>query len=161
MATPSVATCGRKTRRMSRGLFPFSKEPGVAFLIGRFCVVSDRGMIRHAMLAWLDKEQIPYILGARMGRVRKIKEKVLSANGNCRKVLPESTSSTDSSLFEDERFDGKWFLRTNTDFTPGQAALTYKEFWPVGTCLPGHKNPSWMHGRSFSGAMRPPGAISS
>jgi len=70
------------------------------------------------MPAWLDS-------------VRKIKEKVLSANGNCRKVLPESTSSTDSSLFEDERFDGKWFLRTNTDFTPGQAALTYKDFWQV------------------------------
>lgn len=29
------------------------------------------------------------------------------------------------------RFDGKWVLRTNTDFTPQKVALKYKELWQV------------------------------
>lgn len=32
---------------------------------------------------------------------------------------------------EEARYDGKWVLRTNTDLSPKQAALKYKELWQV------------------------------
>ncbi len=185
-----------------KSLIPVVERIRSRFPIGRFCVVSDRGMISDATLAWLDKEHIPYILGARMRRVKEIKEKVLSADGNYREVFPEGASSKDPSplkvkevvlenrryivclndrqasrdaadrqaitealqeklqhdpkslvgnkgfrkylrldqdavslneekVQEEERFDGKWVLRTNTDLTAEQVALKYKELWQV------------------------------
>lgn len=185
-----------------KSLIPVVERIRSRFPIGRFCVVSDRGMISDATLAWLDKERIPYILGARMRRVKEIKEKVLSADGNYREVFPEGTSSKDPSplkvkevvldsrryivclndrqarkdvadrrsitealqeklqhdpkslvgnkgfrkylkldqdavslndekILEEERFDGKWVLRTNTDLMAEQVALKYKELWQV------------------------------
>ncbi len=32
---------------------------------------------------------------------------------------------------EEERFDGKWVLKTNTSLSPEQVALKYKELWQV------------------------------
>lgn len=185
-----------------KSLIPVVERIRSRFPIGRFCVVSDRGMISDATLTWLDKEHIPYILGARMRRVKEIKEKVLSVDGNYREIFPEGASSKDPSplkvkevvldnrryivclndrqarkdaadrrsitealqekllrdpkslvgnkgyrkylkldhdavslneekIQEEERFDGKWVLRTNTDLTAEQVALKYKELWQV------------------------------
>jgi transposase len=185
-----------------KSLIPVVERIRSRFPIGRFCVVSDRGMISDATLTWLDKERIPYILGARMRRIKEIKEKVLSVEGNYREIFPEGASSKDPSplkvkevvldnrryivclndrqarkdvadrrsitealqeklqhdpkslvgnkgyrkylkldhdavslneekIHEEERFDGKWVLRTNTDLTAEQVALKYKELWQV------------------------------
>ena len=185
-----------------KSLIPVIKRIRSRFKIGQFCIVSDRGMISDQTLAYLEKEQIPYILGARMRRVREIKEEVLSRAGRYREVYPEGVNSKDPSplkvkevqidnrryivclnerqarkdaadrqailealeekiktnpkslvgnkgyrkylsldretvsinrqkLLDEERFDGKWVLKTNTPLTPEQAALKYKELWQV------------------------------
>jgi len=185
-----------------KSLIPVVERIRSRFPIGRFCVVADRGMISDATLTWLDNEHIPYILGARMRRVKEIKEKVLSADVNFREVFPESSSSkapsplkvkevaldnrryivclndrqarkdaadrraitealqeklqhdpkslvgnkgfrkylkldhdavslNEEKIQAEERFDGKWVLRTNIDLATEQVALKYKELWQV------------------------------
>ena len=183
-------------------LIPVIKRIKGRFNIGRFCIVSDRGMISQDTLIYLEKEKIPYILGARMRRVKEIKKEVLSRAGRYREVYPEGVSSKDPSplkvkevmvdgrryilclnerqarkeavdrqamldalrekirtnpkslvgnkgfrkylsldretlainpkkIAEEQRYDGKWVLRTNTEFSPEQTALKYKELWQV------------------------------
>jgi len=34
-------------------------------------------------------------------------------------------------IVEEQRYDGKWVLRTNTEFSPERTALKYKELWQV------------------------------
>jgi transposase len=185
-----------------KSLIPVIERIRSRFRIGRFCIVSDRGMISESTMAFLEKENIPYILGARMRRVKEIKEEVLSRAGRYREVYPEGVNSKDPSplkvkevlidnrryvvclnekqarkdaadrqailesleekiktnpkslvsnkgyrkylsmdrdtvsinpqkLREEERFDGKWVLKTNTTLTPEQVALKYKELWQV------------------------------
>lgn len=185
-----------------KSLIPIIERIRNRFRIGRFCIVSDRGMISDQTMAYLEKENIPYILGARMRRVKEIKEEVLSRAGRYREVYPEGVNSKDPSplkvkevmidnrrylvclnerqarkdaadrqailealeakiktnpkslvgnkgyrkyltldrdtvsinpqkLREEERFDGKWVLRTNTTLTSEQVALKYKELWQV------------------------------
>jgi len=62
------------------------------FPVGQFCVVADRGMISSETLRELEQREIPYILGARM---RKVKE-VLSRGGRYREVC-EGKSPPDPS----------------------------------------------------------------
>jgi transposase len=185
-----------------KSLIPVIERIRNRFRIGRFCIVSDRGMISDQTMAYLEKENIPYILGARMRRVKEIKEEVLARAGRYREVYPEGVNSKDPSplkvkevmidnrrylvclnerqarkdaadrqailealeakiktnpkslvgnkgyrkylsldrdavsinpqkLREEERFDGKWVLRTNTTLTSEQVALKYKELWQV------------------------------
>jgi len=185
-----------------RSLVPVIARIRSRFAIGRFCIVSDRGMISEATMAWLEKEKIRYILGARMRRVREINEDVLSRAGRYREVYPEGGSPKEPSplkvkevmieqrryivclnerqarkdaadrqailealqekirsnpkslvgnkgyrkylsinrdsvsidrkkILEEERFDGKWVLKTNTGLGAQQVALKYKELWQV------------------------------
>ena len=65
------------------------------FGIGQFCVVADRGMISEETIAELDGRKIPYILGARMRKVKQIREEVLSRGGRYREVYPEGVRSKD------------------------------------------------------------------
>ena len=65
--------------------------------MGQFCVVADRGMISSETLKELDQRKVPYILGARMRRVKEIREEVLSRGGRFREVRPEGESSQDPS----------------------------------------------------------------
>lgn len=67
------------------------------FHIGGFCIVADRGMISDETLKGLNGRDIPYILGARMRKVKGIKEDVLSRQGSYRDVYPEGKSSKDPS----------------------------------------------------------------
>lgn len=169
--------------------------------IGKVCIVSDRGMISHEVVEWLESEKWPYIIGARMRSQKEVKEEVLSRGGRYRAVDSKATKSLPSTLkvkevwvenrryvvcvnenqakkdaadreliikalesqinqgakslignkgfrkylknpeekFEidyakinsEARYDGKWVLRTNTDFDVGEVALKYKELWMV------------------------------
>ena len=172
------------------------------FHIGRFCVVADRGMISGETMTQLDRRKISYILGARMRRVKEIREEVLSRAGRYTEVHPERLSSKDPAPLKvkevwvdehryivclnvkqarkealdrqvivealqeqlkknpkslignkgyrkylkldrdhlrldqekidgEERFDGKWVLKTNTSLSPEQTALKYKQLWQV------------------------------
>lgn len=185
-----------------KSLIPVIERIRRRFQIKQFCIISDRGMISKETLAHLEKENIPYILGARMRMVKEIKEEVLSSAGRYREVYPEGISSKDPSplkvkevnvddrryivclnerqvrkdaadrqaiidalqekiksnpkslvgnkgyrkylsldrdtvsinqqkISDEERFDGKWVLKTNTNMTPEQVALKYKELWQV------------------------------
>lgn len=172
------------------------------FHMGRFCMVADRGMISEETMNELDQREIPYILGARMRKVKQIREEVLSRPGRYSEVCPEGSSLKDPAPLKvkevwvdkhryilclnvkqarkealdrqvivdvlkeqlkrnpkalignkgyrkylkldrdhlrldqdkidgEERFDGKWVLKTNTSLSPEQVALKYKELWQV------------------------------
>lgn len=60
------------------------------FGIGVFCIVADRGMISAATLEKLDGDQMPYILGTRMRRVKTINSDILTRGGRYMEVYPES-----------------------------------------------------------------------
>lgn len=94
-----------------KSLIPVVERIRSRFHIGTFCIVSDRGMISEKTMAYLEKEHIPYILGARMRKVKEIKEEVLSRAGRYREVYPEGVSSKDPSplkvkevLVDDRRY---------------------------------------------------------
>lgn len=70
-------------------LIPVVDKVRRRFGIGSFCIVADRGMISAETTAELDKRRIPYILGARMRRVKDINIDVLSRAGRYTEVYPE------------------------------------------------------------------------
>jgi transposase len=159
-------------------------------------------MISEETMNELDQRKIPYILGARMRKVKEIREEVLPRGGRYREVHSEGRSSKDPAPLKvkevwvdehryivclnvkqarkealdrevivealkehlkknpkalignkgyrkylkldrdhlrldqekidgEERFDGKWVLKTNTSLSPEQTALKYKELWQV------------------------------
>ncbi len=55
-----------------KSLIPVMERLRGRFAIGTFCIVSDRGMVSEETLNYLEKEQIRYILGARMRRVKEV-----------------------------------------------------------------------------------------
>jgi len=67
------------------------------FDTGQFCIVADRGMMSDKTVKALEKKQIPYILGARMRKVKRIKDDLLSHPGRYREVRAEGQRSTDPS----------------------------------------------------------------
>ncbi len=67
------------------------------FGVGEFCIVADRGMISAETIAELDERRIPYILGARMRRVKAINIDVLSRAGRYTEVYPEGVKKKDPS----------------------------------------------------------------
>ena len=80
-----------------KSLIPVIERTRMRFRIKRFCIVADRGMISEETLTYLEQEKIPYILGARLRRVKEIREQVLSRPGAYREVYPESRFSKDPS----------------------------------------------------------------
>jgi transposase len=71
-------------------LIPEVKRLRERFGIGKFCIVADRGMISANTLDKLDEDQMPYILGARMRRVKQISTEILTRSGRYKEVYPES-----------------------------------------------------------------------
>lgn len=185
-------------------LLPVVDRLQARFPIGRVCIVADRGMISAKTLETLEAPDnpIPYILGARMRKVKEIRDRVLSHPGRYREVRPEGIDAKDPAALKvkqvvlkdrryivclnpgqarkeardrdkivmaldaqlkkgakslvgnkgfrkyltiekdsaridtakiksEARFDGKWVLTTNTDLSPSQVALKYKELWQV------------------------------
>ena len=82
-----------------KSLLPIVERLQRRFGIDRFCIVADRGMISAETIAALEKPEcgIPYILGARMRRVKEVSDEVLARAGRYHEVHPEATSSKDPS----------------------------------------------------------------
>ncbi len=82
-----------------KSLLPIVARLQRRFGIDRFCIVADRGMISAETIAALEKPEcgIPYILGARMRRVKEVSDEVLARAGRYHEVHPEGTSSKDPS----------------------------------------------------------------
>lgn len=75
-----------------KSLLPVVEKLRSRFGIERFCIVADRGMISADTIVALEAPdcRIPYILGARMRRVKEVSDKVLSRAGRYREVHPEA-----------------------------------------------------------------------
>jgi transposase len=63
-------------------------------------------------------------------------DKALVGNKGYRKYLKQEAKGAAFSIDEEkmkaeERFDGKWVLRTNTTYSPEQVAFQYKQLWMV------------------------------
>ncbi len=78
-------------------LLPVVDKVRQRFGIGGFCIVADRGMISADTTAGLDERRIPYILGARMRRVKDIATNVLPRAEQYTDVYPEGMSQNDPS----------------------------------------------------------------
>jgi transposase len=80
-------------------LLPVVEELKKRFSIRGFCIVADRGMISAETIKTLesDDNQMLYILGARMRKEKKIREKVLSWPGRYSEVREEGKCSKDPS----------------------------------------------------------------
>jgi transposase len=80
-----------------KSLIPIIDRTRKRFGIRRFCVVADRGMISATTMEALEDPQrdIPYILGARMRKVKEIKQEVVSRAGRYQEVYPEPKRSKD------------------------------------------------------------------
>ena len=70
-------------------LIPVVDRMRVRFGITGFCVVADRGMISAKTMEKLEKRKISYILGARMRKVKIIRNEVLSRPGRFEEVRVE------------------------------------------------------------------------
>ena len=78
-----------------KSLLPVVERLRKRFGIRRFCIVADRGMISADTIATLETPDcnIPFILGARMRRVKEVSEEVLSRGGLYHEVHPEGANS--------------------------------------------------------------------
>jgi hypothetical protein len=74
-----------------KSLLPVVEKLRSRFGIDRFCIVADRGMISADTIKALEQPdcRIPYILGARMRRVKEVSDEVLARAGRYREVHPE------------------------------------------------------------------------
>jgi transposase len=74
-------------------LLPIVDRLKTRFAIARICIVADRGMISKDTLEQLESQDSPiaYILGARMRKVKQIRDRVLSQPGRYRQVYPETS----------------------------------------------------------------------
>jgi Transposase DDE domain len=80
-------------------LVPVVKRMKKRFGVERACVVADRGMISQETLAWMEnpEDPTPYILGARMRRVKEIDIEVLGRAGRYQVVHPQRSHAQDPS----------------------------------------------------------------
>ena len=74
-------------------LLPVATRLRQRFGIQQFCIVADRGMISSDTVAKLEEQNIPYILGVRMRRVRDVRKEVLSRPGRFSEVYPEGVAA--------------------------------------------------------------------
>jgi transposase len=74
-------------------LLPIVERLKKRFKIGRVCIVADRGMISSQTIAQLESPNnpVPYILGARMRKVKQIRDRVLSHPGRYKEVWPSNS----------------------------------------------------------------------
>lgn len=74
-------------------LLPVVERLKKRFKIRQVCIVADRGMISAKTIEQLEapENQVPYILGTRMRKVKKVRERVLSHPGRYKAVWPENS----------------------------------------------------------------------
>ncbi len=78
-------------------LIPVIDRVKERFGIGNVCIVADRGMISGDTIEKLGQRNIRYILGARLRRVKEIRDQVLSRGGRYREVRGAREQSKDPS----------------------------------------------------------------
>ena len=80
-------------------LIPIALALRRRFQIGRFCIVSDRGMVSAATLTQLEQSTppIPYIVGTRMRKVKEIRNEVLGRGGRYKTVYCQGSSGKEKS----------------------------------------------------------------
>lgn len=78
-------------------LIPIVDRLRSRFAISSVCVVADRGMISQATIEKLKERSIHFILGARLRKVREIRQKVLSHPGRYHAVNGPRKQSKDPS----------------------------------------------------------------
>jgi len=81
-------------------VIPVVKRLTGRFGAGRFCIVADRGMIAKATIRELEKEQLSYILGVRMRRLKMVRTNVLADTSEYQEVYPEAPHSKAPSPLE-------------------------------------------------------------
>ena len=67
------------------------------FNIKRFCIVADRGMISAGNLEYLERNEIPYIVGTRMRKDKEVQKQVLTCGGRYQEVHPMGSKAKDPS----------------------------------------------------------------
>jgi transposase len=85
------------------------------FRIGRVCIVADRGMISKKTISSLEEQQhegIHYILGARLRRVKEIRDLVLARPGRYQVVRGARKCQSDPSPLKvkEVKVDGKRYI---------------------------------------------------
>jgi len=97
-----------------KSLLPVVDRIRQRFSIGRFCIVADRGMISAETIKTLESPDcnIPYILGARMRRVKEVHEQVLARAGRYREVYPEGVKAKDPAPLQvkEVRVEGRRYI---------------------------------------------------
>lgn len=70
----------------AKALLPVVDEARKKFGLSKVCFVADRGMVSNTVIESLEEQNVGYILGVRMRRVKEVGEKVLSHPGRYRVV---------------------------------------------------------------------------
>jgi transposase len=80
-----------------KSLIPIVDRIRKRFSIERFCIVADRGMISQETMERLEApdRDLQYILGARLRKVKEIRDEVLSRAGRYQEVLREGADVKD------------------------------------------------------------------
>ncbi|MDY6973384.1 MAG: hypothetical protein SV775_13810 [Thermodesulfobacteriota bacterium] len=81
-------------------LIPLIERVRSRFYAGRFYIIADPGTISADNVKELEQRDIPYIFGARMRKVKEIREEVLSHPDRYREVRPEGFLSKDPAPFK-------------------------------------------------------------
>jgi transposase len=81
-----------------KSLIPIVDRIRKRFSIERFCIVADRGMISQETIEQLEApdRDLQYILGARLRKVKEIRDEVLSRAGRYQEVLREGADVKDT-----------------------------------------------------------------
>ncbi|MGD9201345.1 MAG: IS1634 family transposase [Chitinispirillia bacterium] len=76
-------------------LIPLAKRLKNRFGVQRICIVADRGMISATTMKQLEEMGWLYILGAKLRKVKEIREDVLSRAGRYQEIYGKRQSSSD------------------------------------------------------------------
>ncbi len=108
-------------------LVPVVKRMKKRFGVERACVVADRGMISKETLTWMEnpEDPTPYILGARMRRVKEIDIEVLGRAGRYQTVHPQRSHAKDPSPLKVKEVvvEGKRYIVCHNDDQAAKDAL--------------------------------------
>ncbi|MCX5705834.1 MAG: IS1634 family transposase [Candidatus Omnitrophica bacterium] len=80
-----------------KSIIPIVDRLKMRFGINRVCIVADRGMISKETITVLESNKygFEYILGVRMRKVKKVKEKIMSNTGTYEEIFPARHMSKD------------------------------------------------------------------
>ncbi len=110
-----------------------TKDPA-PLKVKEVCVSQNRYIVcLNSKQARKDAADREAIVESLKDQIKKDPKKLIGNKGY-RKYLKfdrHNVTIAEEKIKEASRFDGKWVLQTNTDLTPEQIALKYKELWQV------------------------------